>query len=73
MFPAFELVKIQSLSPESGGFKQEVSFKDFHPPETAATTSTATDSNFGRIDDDVPVCFYPRYIGATLEMSSKTF
>jgi hypothetical protein len=56
--------------PEPGGFKQKVSFKDFYPPENVATTSTATDSKFGRIDDDVPVRLNPRYIGTTPEMSS---
>jgi hypothetical protein len=55
---------------ELGGFKQRVICKDFYPPETVATTSTATDSKFGRIDDDVPVRFNPHYIGTTPEMSS---
>jgi hypothetical protein len=45
-------------------------FKDSYPPETIATTSSAADSNFGRIDDDVPIRFNPRYIGTTPEMSS---
>jgi hypothetical protein len=57
--------------PEHGGFKQKVMFKDFYPPETVATTSTVTDSKFGRIDDDVPVRFNPRYIRTTPEMSSS--
>jgi hypothetical protein len=56
--------------PGPGGFKQKVSLKDFYPPETVATTSTATDSKFGRIDGDVTVRFNPRYIGKTPEMSS---
>jgi hypothetical protein len=42
----------------------------FYPPESVATTSTAKDSKFGRIDDDVPIRFNPRYIGTTPEISS---
>jgi hypothetical protein len=49
--------------PEPGGFNKKIVFKDFYPPETVATTSTAKDSKFGRIDDDVPVRFKPRCIG----------
>jgi hypothetical protein len=55
---------------EAGGFKLKVSFKDFYSPETVATTSTATDSKFGLIDDDVLVRSNPCYIGTTPEMSS---
>jgi hypothetical protein len=57
--------------PEPGGFQQKVMFEDFYPPETVATTSTATDSKFGLIDDDVLVRFNPRYIGTIPEMSSS--
>jgi hypothetical protein len=57
--------------PEPGGFKKKVMFKDFYPPETVATTSTATASKFGRIYDDVPVRFNHRYIGTTPELSSS--
>jgi hypothetical protein len=58
------------MVPEPGGFKPKVSFKDFYPSETVATTSTATASTLGLIDDDVPVLFNPCYIGTTPEMSS---
>jgi hypothetical protein len=50
---------------------QEVRFKDCYPPEPAAKTSAAADRKFGRFDDDVPVRFNPRYIGATPQMSSE--
>jgi hypothetical protein len=46
-------------------------FQDFYPPETDATTATVTDSKFGKIDDDVPVRFNPRYIRTTPKMSSS--
>jgi hypothetical protein len=55
--------------PDPSVFKKKVMFKDFYPPETVATTSTATESKFGRIDDDVPVRFNPRHFGTTPEMS----
>jgi hypothetical protein len=58
------------MVPEPGGFKLKVDFKDFYLPETVAITSTATDSKFGLIDDDVPVRLNPCYIGTTPEMSS---
>jgi hypothetical protein len=45
-------------------------FEAGEQPETPATASTAKDSMFGRVDDDVLVCFNPRYIGTTPEMSS---
>jgi hypothetical protein len=57
--------------PEPGGLKKKVMFMDFYPPETVATTSTATDSKFECIDDDALVRFNPLYIGTTPEMSSK--
>jgi hypothetical protein len=53
-----------------GSSKKSV-FKDFYPPETVATTSTATDSKFGLFDDDVLVHLNPCYIGTTPEMSSS--
>jgi hypothetical protein len=57
--------------PEPGDFKQNVRFKEYSPPETVATTSTATHRKIRCVDDDVPVRFNPRYIGTTPEISSS--
>jgi hypothetical protein len=40
---------------EPGGFNHDAVFETGGPPETIATTSTAKDSMFGCVDDDVLV------------------
>jgi hypothetical protein len=43
-----------NMVPEPGGFKQRVRFKDYYPPKTVVTISTATDSKFEHGDGAVP-------------------
>jgi hypothetical protein len=63
-------IGISTLS-EPRGFKQKVESNEFYPLEVTVLTSTTTDSMFEHHDDDVPVRFSPRYIGATPEISSE--
>jgi hypothetical protein len=56
--------------PEPGGFYQYAVFDADDPPETTSATSTAKDSMFEHIDDDVLVRFKPRYVGTTPAISS---
>jgi hypothetical protein len=48
-----------------GEFNHDAVFEADDPPAVPATASTAKDSMFGRIDDDVLACCNSCYIGTT--------